>query len=299
MIRAFVSLALATVTVSTASQQAPTFRARTDHVSVSVSVKNRNVAVAGLAVDDFRLFDNGVPQTIERVSIEGVPIDLTLFIDTSPSFVGHLNDLKADIREVVALLRPDDRIRLIAFAHEIEEVAPWTGAGRALNLDGLRVARISSVYDGLAASLLHQPEPGRRHLIVAITDGVDYNSAVSSERVLDISARVEGVLHLVLMRSSVSMLPNAPDPAIMRGPDGRGEQRLGDAAERTGGRKQEPIFGFNMVKAFRQVFDDFRTSYVLRYTPTGVKPDGWHELKVEVPSQPRATIRARRGYIGG
>jgi hypothetical protein len=38
---------------------------------------------------------------------------------------------------------------------------------------------------------------------------------------------------------------------------------------------------------------------VLRYTPTGVKPDGWHDLKVEVPSQPRATIRARRGYIGG
>ena len=291
--------ALAVLTASsTLAQQRPTFRTRTDTVSVSVSVKNRNVAVAGLTVDDFRLFDNGVPQTVERVTIEGVPIDLTLFIDTSPSFMGRANSLKDDIRRIAALLRPGDRIRLIAFANEVEEVVPWTDAGREVNLDTLRIARISSVYDGLAASLLHQPGPDRRHLIVAMTDGYDYNSAVSSERVLDISGRVEGVLHLVLMQSGPTSLPHAPQSASMRGPDGKGEGRLNDAAERTGGRMQSPIFGFSMVKAFQQVFEDFRASYVLRYTPTGVKPDGWHDLKVEVPKAPRATIRARRGYTG-
>jgi Ca-activated chloride channel family protein len=299
MTRTILAGALAALTAAAAlAQQRPTFRTRTDHVSVSVSVKNRNVAVAGLTVDDFRLFDNGVLQTVERVSIEGVPIDLTLFIDTSPSFMGRANALKDDIRQIAALLRPGDRVRLIAFGNEVDEVVPWTDAGREVNLDALRIARISSVYDGLAASLLHQPGPDRRHLIVALTDGVDYNSAVSSERVLDISARVEGVLHLVLMQSAHSPLPNAPQGAYMRGPDSKGDDRLGDAAERTGGRLQSPIFSFNMVKAFQQVFDDFRTSYVLRYTPTGVRPDGWHELKVEVPKAPKATIRARRGYTG-
>lgn len=290
---------MALVIAAAVKGQQPTFRTRTDSVSVSVSVKNRNVAVAGLTVSDFRLLDDGVPQTIERVSIEGVPIDLTLFIDTSPSFIGHLNDLKDDIRTIAAVLRPDDRMRVIAFHNEIEEVVPWTAPRKDVNLDRLHIARISSVYDGLAASLLHQPGPDRRHLIVAVTDGLDYNSAVSSERVLDISGRVEGVLHLVVTRSSGAPLPNAPQPAIMRGPDGRGGQRLGDAAERTGGRMHEPIFGGNLVRMFTQVFDDFRTSYVLRYTPTGVQSGGWHELKVEVPSQPRATIRARRGYGGG
>ena len=190
-------------------------------------------------------------------------------------------------------------MRVVAFHHEIDEVVPWTAARKDLNLDALRIARISSVYDGLAAALFHQPGPDRRHLIVAVTDGLDYNSAVSSERVLDISARVESVLHLVVLRSAGAPLPNAPQPATLRGPDGRGFQRLSDAAERTGGRMHEPIFGGNLVRMFTQVFDDFRTSYVLRYTPNGVLTGGWHDVKVEVPSQPRATIRARRGYIGG
>ena len=300
MSRIVLAGALAAVTATSIRQpQQPTFRTRTDSVSVNVSVKNRNVAVAGLTVDSFRLFDNGVAQTVERVSVEGVPIDLTLFIDTSPSFIGHVEDLKDDIRTIAGVLRPDDRMRVIAFHNEIEEVVPWTAAHKDVSLDALRIARISSVYDGLAASLFHEPGPDRRHLIVGVTDGLDYNSAVGSARVLDISARVEGVLHLVVLRSSGARHPNAPLPAIMRGPDGKGDERLGDAAERTGGRMHEPIFGGNLVRMFTQVFDDFRTSYVLRYTPTGVPPGGWHDVKVEVPSQPRATIRARRGYIGG
>jgi hypothetical protein len=86
---------------------------------------------------------------------------------------------------------------------------------------------------------------------------------------------------------------------MLRGPDRLGDGRLAEAAERTGGRVHAPIFGGSLVRMFEQVFDDFRTSYILRYTPAGVRPDGWHDLKVEVPSQPRATIRARRGYIGG
>ena len=53
------------------------------------------------------------------------------------------------------------------------------------------------------------------------------------------------------------------------------------------------------VKTFKKVFDDYRQSYVLRYTPKGVVRDGWHEIKVEVPGHPRATVRARKGYFGG
>jgi len=50
------------------------------------------------------------------------------------------------------------------------------------------------------------------------------------------------------------------------------------------------------VDEFRKILTDFRASYVLRYIPTGVKAPGWHEIRVQVPSIPRATIHARRGY---
>ena len=51
---------------------------------------------------------------------------------------------------------------------------------------------------------------------------------------------------------------------------------------------------------FKQIFDDFRASYVLRYTPAGVSREGWHDLNVKVraPDTSKMTIRARRGYWG-
>jgi hypothetical protein len=53
------------------------------------------------------------------------------------------------------------------------------------------------------------------------------------------------------------------------------------------------------VKTFKRVLDDFRQSYVLRYSPAGVVSRGWHRVRVEVPAQPSYTIRARSGYFGG
>ena len=48
-------------------------------------------------------------------------------------------------------------------------------------------------------------------------------------------------------------------------------------------------------------FDEFRTGYVLAYTPKGVKREGWHEIRVEVkkPVPGKLEIRARKGYAGG
>jgi hypothetical protein len=53
-----------------------------------------------------------------------------------------------------------------------------------------------------------------------------------------------------------------------------------------------------MINDFKKIFEVFRQSYVLRYRPTGVKPEGWHELKVTLVRRGRFDIRARRGYFG-
>jgi hypothetical protein len=265
-----------------------------------VSVRHRNQPVGGLKADAFRLLDNGVEQAVHDVSVEAVPIDLSVFIDTSASFIGRLNDLRADIQDIARLLRANDRFRLLTFGNEVEVTIPWTGGGTPPPTDRLRLGRISSVYDGLAASLLHQPVQDRRHLVIAITDGRDYGSAVSSARLLDMSTRIESVLHLVLMRSLYGTTPRrGPEQAQMRGPDALGSQRLDAVAQQTGGLMHAPSYGeADLVRAFRSVFEDFRSSYVLRYVPAGVPAAGWHDLTVTVPSRPEVEIRARRGYSG-
>jgi hypothetical protein len=46
---------------------------------------------------------------------------------------------------------------------------------------------------------------------------------------------------------------------------------------------------------FRRVLDDFRSTYVLYYTPRGVNPGGYHSIEVRVKHE-GATVQARRGY---
>src|SRR5258708_185849 len=70
------------------SARQTTFRSTTAVVSVSVSVKRGNAVVANLTAADFALTDNGVPQRVEAVSMESVPVDVTLFLDTSGSTAG-------------------------------------------------------------------------------------------------------------------------------------------------------------------------------------------------------------------
>ncbi len=51
---------------------------------------------------------------------------------------------------------------------------------------------------------------------------------------------------------------------------------------------------------FKRIFDDFRASYMLRFTPEGVAGNGWHDLSVTLlwSDADRYRVRARRGYWG-
>jgi hypothetical protein len=74
---------------------------------------------------------------------------------------------------------------------------------------------------------------------------------------------------------------------------------VGLAAERTGGERHRSRFGDPAVKTFGRILDEFRRSYVLRYSPQGMPAPGWHRVRVIVPGHPAATINARAGYFGG
>jgi VWFA-related protein len=289
------------VVASPQDSQGRVFRATTVSVAVNVSVKRRNNVVANLTASDFQLTDNGVAQTIDSVSRESVPVDVTLFLDTSGSTAGKLDDMKADVQGIVRLLRPGDRFRLLTIGDSVYENVSWVPAGTKLDLSFGAVGGISLIQDALVMALFHRPDPDRRHLVVGLTDRRDCGSVVSSAFLRELATRSEAVLHLIDHSGS-----GGDDNYRVRScsPRGRpdGDQLLVDAAVRTGGAFHTQSFffrGSSLLRAFRTIFDEFRQSYVLRYSPKGVDPGGWHAIAVDVPAIKNVTIRARQGYHGG
>ena len=272
------------------------FRARTESVAISASVKRGNAPVANLAASDFKLTDNGVAQSIEAVTIESVPLDVTLFMDTSGSTAGALDRMKSNVISIARMLRPDDQFRLLTIGLSVDTPVPWQRAGNPIALDMKAVPGISLVYDALFVALTHTPAAGRRHLIVAMTDGEDCGSLLDGARVLDASGRSEAVLHWIYV-SNQGDFDQLSVPAWCTPTDARGVDFVAESAGRTGGDSHRSRFGDPAVRAFAQILDEFRQSYVLRYSPNGVTGNGWHAVGVQVPAQPSLTVKARSGYF--
>src|SRR5262245_49508949 len=93
--------------MSAVSAQQPLFRSGVDLVRIDVSVMNGLTPVAGLTREQFTLLDNGVPQTLDSVMLENVPLSLTLVLDTSESMRGdRIEHLIDGSKSLINALRP-------------------------------------------------------------------------------------------------------------------------------------------------------------------------------------------------
>ena len=90
----------------------------------------------------------------------------------------------------------------------------------------------------------------------------------------ELAARSEAVLHLV-DHSGGGSEADLSGAIVLAARALRRRPLLVEAAERTGGTLQTQSFFFrssSLFRAFKTIFDDFRQSYILRYSPTGVEP---------------------------
>ena len=178
---------------------AQTFRSGVDGVVIPVSVRSGNKAVPGLTAADFELRDNGVVQSLQDVSAEKMPIDVTLLLDLSSSVDGPmLQRLKNAVADTAALLRPDDRIRLVAISQVLREVFPFRDKAGVIALDTLAAEGATSLYDGLAATMMRPTDIGRRQLIVAFTDGRDSTSILDESSAKAIAELTDAVVDVVV-----------------------------------------------------------------------------------------------------
>jgi VWFA-related protein len=323
----------AAVTVLAAQEPPPqTFRAGTDVVMVDVSVRDGKLVVTGLSAADFVLTDNGVRQQIESVEATSVPLDVTLAVDVSgnpgmawrtAAKASEVNAaLQREVNQVASLLRPADRLRLLTIDRYVRQVWPFLPANALPPVRGLEMDGLASTHDALAAALLHPVGPARRHVVIARTKGVDTISAVGAEALRAIAERSDARFHLVLMEEALtndgqarawqcanlgqcwptvrSWIPHRT--GLIDDSEFHRVTRYGllvkGGVEATGGawHQASGLSVPSLTGTFKTTFEDFRSSYMLRYTPQGVPRGGWHTISVTVPGRRSAEVNARRGY---
>jgi VWFA-related protein len=297
-------------------QERPVFRASATAVSVDVSVLSGNQPVGGLSIGDFSLTDRGVPQEIALMEVSAIPVDVTVVVDVSARAMDKFERWQSDVYEIAALLRSEDRLRIISFGYDVVEALALQPVAGGPQLERTVTPGGRSLHDAVAAALVQRPEPDRRRLVVVLADRIDSLSVLHAGKVLAIARRADAVLHFIGLqdgcgprsgptwRKGEPMPPDfIPKRAPVRGTGGPpcspdDFETLTTAAEATGG----SVHGLSWisssaVRGFKRAFDDFRSSYVLRYVARGVALKGWHDIDVKVLRPGRFTVRARKGYF--
>jgi hypothetical protein len=71
---------------------------------------------------------------------------------------------------------------------------------------------------------------------------------------------------------------------------------LGALATTTGGSVTTVSSPSHLRETFTSIAREFRSRYILTYTPEGADARGWHPIEVRL-TKARGTVTARRGYM--
>ena len=169
---------------------------RTDTQLVSVPAvvtDSSGRPLSNLKPENFRLIEDGQPQTISNFGTTATPFEIALLLDTSGSTRDDVALIRSAANSFIEALRPGDRVGIVSFNQSqtfgdpvaaVEVLSPLTGDREALRtaIDNLGASQGTPYYDALervADGIFHDPPKedvrGRR-AVVALTDGVDSSS---------------------------------------------------------------------------------------------------------------------------
>ena len=267
-------------------------RINAELVQLHVRVIDRNnKPINNVGQNEFHVFEDGVPQTIESFTREEVPISYGLAVDTSGSLRSQLQSVIDAGKTIINSNKTGDETFLVRFisSDKIETVQDFTANKELLNdgldsfyVEGGQTAIIDAVY--LSAEHVSEYRKGdegdrRRRALIVITDGEDRNSFYKQEQ-LFARLREEDVQIFVI--GFVNEL-DKEQGLIRKSPREKAVNLINKLASETGGRAFFPDSVADLPQIANEIIRDLRTQYVISYNPTNKTQDGsYRAIKVTV-----------------
>lgn len=242
--------------------------------------------VRDLTSQDFKVFEDGVPQALDMAARDEVGATFALLVDSSQSMANRIDLVRATAARISSFMRPKDRMLVVPFSKTLE---PMTGPtnDRATVSDAL--GRIASrggtaILDSLIELASHMNHLEGRKAIVLVTDGYDEHShhhiedAVKALKSAQVTVYVVGIGGV----AGISL---------------KGERLLKQLASETGGRAFLPNRDTGLTAVHDALASDVQNRYLLSYTPSNQNIDGsWRTISVRTAA-PGLSVRARTGYF--
>jgi len=254
---------------------------------------NHGANIKGLKAEDFKIFENGHPQTVKQFAAEDRPVTLGIVVDASGSMRTRQPEVVTAALAFVRASNPQDETFVVNFNDRASEglppSVPFSNNPQQLRaaLLGPRPAGRTALYDALTLAAAHLSKgKWENKVLLLISDGVDNNS----------SHTFAETMHALEMSGATVYSIALFDPD-------EHEHNLGllhRLSRMSGGEAFEPMDISEIEPLCLRIAADIRASYTLAYTPP--QPDQHttpRKIKVAVtaPNVGKPIARTRTSYV--
>lgn len=250
--------------------------------------------VTTLTRENFRVFEDGVEQTITQFASEDAPVSIGLLFDASGSM---RNKIRKSAEAAAAFFRTankDDEFFLVEFNEHPKLAVPFTRDADAIYQHILRTKAIgrTSLLDAIHMALTQMKDAkSLRKAIVIFSDGGDNRSRYT-----------EGEIKTAMREADVQVYSMGifdPDDQPKRTPEEKnGPRLLADLAEETGGRHFAIQNLEDLPGVCERIGTELRNQYIIGYAPPDNDDTAFRHVKVTVSAagMPPLHVYHRQGY---
>jgi VWFA-related protein len=277
------------------------------NVDVLVTTKDGQF-IPGLKQGNFRVLEDGVPQTISNFNMSEAPITAVLLVEFASTNYSFMYDAVQAGYTFASTLKKEDWVAVVSYDMRPYILADFTQDKNAVfgALHQLRIPGFAetNLFDALYDTLDRLDRIQGHKYIILVSTGFDSFSKLNLDQIMK---KIKSTKDVTIFPVSIGWALR--QYCEMHGCTGyshgmgipinnmdylQADNEMQTFARLTGGRFYQPRFQAEFHEIFRDIGSDIRNQYSLAYRPTNPKLDGtYRKLKIELVGPDGSPLKVR------
>jgi VWFA-related protein len=275
-------------------------------VPVIVTTKDGQF-ISTLRKENFRVYEDGVPQAISNFAVSQAPITAVLLVELASTNYAFVRDALRASYSFANTLKKDDWVAVVSYDIKPQTLLDFTQDKGAIYgaLNQLRIPGFAetNLFDALYDTLDRLDRVEGHKYVILVSTGFDSFSKINLDQ---ITKKIKSTHDVTIFPISVGWIARERYEAVGRAaPHGLGipisridylqaDNEMQTFARLTGGRFYQPRFEAEYAEIFRDVISDIRNQYDISFHPTNAKLDGsYRRLRVDVVAPDGGMLKVR------
>lgn len=278
------------------------------NVDVMVTTKDGQF-INGLKKDNFKIYEDGAPQSISNFGQSEAPITVALLTEFASTNYFLVNDMLTASYYFAQGLKKDDYVAVISYDIKPQILLDFTQDKNAVKgaINSMRIPTFSetNLFDALYDTLDRMDRIEGHKYILLITTGIDTFSKLNLDQ---ITKKIKTTHDVTIFPISIgwALRNYCETHGCTGGSHGmaslgmsnidylQADNEMNTFAKLTGGRAYFPRFEGEYPEIFHDILGDVRNQYNIAYHPTNPKQDGtYRKLRVEIVAPDGGPLKVR------